>query len=155
MDAFVRRLAVLSVLWALAELLLPEGGQQRLARMTVSALVMAALLSALGGLGDLRIEAGQPAMAQAAAPTEEGYLRAALSAAANQLETYCAGFARRAGYPAQAAVWLTHEGAVDRVELRLKPAEAPLLSPQELAQALAAELGLPPDAVRLAGEGTP
>ena len=44
MDAFVRQLTVLSVLWSLSELLLPEGRLQKMARMTVSVLVMAALI---------------------------------------------------------------------------------------------------------------
>ena len=91
MDAFVRQLAVLSVLWSLSELLLPEGRLQKMARMTVSS-----------------------------------YARAALSAAANQAEGYCVRLARRAGYEARAAVYLTMEGAVDHIDLWLTPGEAPL-----------------------------
>ena len=55
MDAFVRQLAVLSVLWSLSELLLPEGRQQKMARMTVSVLVMTALLSGMGKLVQSRL----------------------------------------------------------------------------------------------------
>ena len=55
MDAFVRQLAVLSVLWSLSELLLPEGRLQKMARMTVSVLVMAALISGLGNLMNIQV----------------------------------------------------------------------------------------------------
>ena len=63
MDAFVRQLAVLSVLWSLSELLLPEGRLQKMARMTVSVLVMAALVSGLGSLMDIQLESALPAAA--------------------------------------------------------------------------------------------
>ncbi len=59
MDAFVRQLAVLSVLWSLSELLLPEGRLKKMARMTVSVLVMAALVS---GLGSWRARCPPPRM---------------------------------------------------------------------------------------------
>ena len=67
MDAFVRQLAVLSVLWSLSELLLPEGRLQKMARMTVSVLVMAALVSGLGSLMDIQLESALPAAADASA----------------------------------------------------------------------------------------
>ena len=106
MDAFVRQLAVLSVLWSLSELLLPEGRLQKMARMTVSVLVMAALVSGLGSLMDIQLESALPAAADASAGGDS-YARAALSAAANQAEGYCVRLARRAGYEARAAVYLT------------------------------------------------
>lgn len=77
MDAFVRQLAVLSVLWSLSELLLPEGRLQKMARMTVSVLVMAALISGLGNLMNLQVESALPAVSDAAA-VGESYVRAAV-----------------------------------------------------------------------------
>ena len=150
MEAFVRQLAVLSVLWALTELLLPEGRQQKMARMTVSALVMAALVSGIGGLLSLPAESGLPdAAAATAAAGRQSYARAALSAAANQAEAYCVHLARRAGWEARAAVYLTAEGAVDHIDLRLESGEAPLTDGETLRQTIAGQLGIAPDRIRL------
>lgn len=150
MDAFVRQLAVLSVLWSLSELLLPEGRLQKMARMTVSVLVMAALISGLGSLMDIQVESALPAAADAAA-AGESYVRAALSAAANQAEAYCVRIARRAGYEARAAVFLTVEGAVDHIDLWLTPGEAPLLDAETVARTIAEGLAVPRERVRLDG----
>ena len=148
MDAFVRQLAVLSVLWSLSELLLPDGRLQKMARMTVSVLVMAALVSGLGSLMDIQLESALPAAADASAGGDS-YARAALSAAANQAEGYCVRLARRAGYEARAAVYLTMEGAVDHIDLWLTPGEAPLLDAEEVARTIADELAVPGERVLL------
>ena len=148
MDAFVRQLAVLSVLWSLSELLLPEGRLQKMARMTVSVLVMAALVSGLGSLMDIQLESALPAAADASAGGDS-YARAALSEAANQAEGYCVRLARRAGYEARAAVYLTMEGAVDHIDLWLTPGEAPLLDAEEVARTIADELAVPVERVLL------
>ena len=148
MDAFVRQLAVLSVLWSLSELLLPEGRLQKMARMTVSVLVMAALVSGLGSLMDIQLESALPAAADASAGGDS-YARAVLSAAANQAEGYCVRLARRAGYEARAAVYLTMEGAVDHIDLWLMPGEAPLLDAEEVARTIADELAVPVERVLL------
>lgn len=150
MDAFVRQLAVLSVLWSLSELLLPEGRLKKMARMTVSVLVMAALVSGLGSLMDIQVESALPAAADAVAGGES-YTRAALSAAANQAEAYCVYLARRAGYEARAAVYLTLEGAVDHIDLSLAAGEAPLLDEEELARTIAGQLAISPELVHLKG----
>lgn len=150
MDAFVRQLAVLSVLWSLSELLLPEGRLQKMARMTVSVLVMAALVSGLGSLMDIQVESALPVVSDAAA-VGESYARAAVSAAANQAETYCVQLARRAGYEARAAVFLTVEGAVDHIDLWLTPGEAPLLDAETVARTIAEGLAVPRERVRLDG----
>lgn len=150
MDAFVRQLAVLSVLWSLSELLLPEGRLQKMARMTVSVLVMAALISGLGNLMNIQVESALPAVSDAAA-VGESYARAAVSAAANQAETYCVQLARRAGYEARAAVFLTVEGAVDHIDLSLTPGEAPLLDAETVARTIAEGLAVPRERVRLDG----
>lgn len=150
MDAFVRQLAVLSVLWSLSELLLPEGRLQKMARMTVSVLVMAALISGLGNLMNLQVESALPAVSDAAA-VGESYVRAALSAAANQAEAYCVYLARRAGYEARAAVYLTLEGAVDHIDLWLTAVEAPLIDAEAVARTVAEELAVPRERVRLEG----
>lgn len=150
MDAFVRQLAVLSALWSLSELLLPEGRLQKMARMTVSVLVMAALVSGLGSLMDIQVESALPVVSDAAA-VGESYARAAVSAAANQAETYCVQLARRAGYEARAAVYLTLEGAVDHIDLSLTPGEAPLLDAETVARTIAEGLAVPRERVRLDG----
>ena len=133
MDAFVRQLAVLSVLWSLSELLLPEGRLQKMARMTVSVLVMAALVSGLGSLMDIQLESALPAAADASAGGDS-YARAALSAAANQAEGYGVRLARR---------------AVDHIDLWLMPGEAPLLDAEEVARTIADELAVPVERVLL------
>ena len=51
--------------------------------------------------------------------------------------------ARRAGYEARAAVYLTMEGAVDHIDLWLTPGEAPLLDAEEVARTIADELAVP------------
>ena len=50
MNAFIRQMAVLSVLWAFCEMLLPEGRQRRAVRLTVSLMMAASLLSSLSAL---------------------------------------------------------------------------------------------------------
>lgn len=159
MNAFVRRLAALSVLWALCELLLPEGGQQRLARFTVSAMVMISLVSALGGLLGVRMDTAPtaPAVAQAA-PDESHYRMAALRSLANQAQGLCQRVAARAGYRAVAAAYLGMDGALDHVELALEPMEGQtaLCAPAELAARLADALGAEPSRIWLTdGTGAP
>ncbi len=105
MNAFVRQIAVLSVLWSLCELLLPDGRQQKMARMTVSILVMAALISAVSGLLGTQVQAvGLPALAQTVEEAgARSYARIALQAAANQTERFVISLARQAGYSARGA----------------------------------------------------
>lgn len=149
MGAFVRQLAVLSVLWSLCELLLPDGKQQKLVRMAVSLLVMAALIGGVEKM--LHAQAPHmPAFADKAwVVQEQSYADAALRAAANSMENLCVHTARRAGYDARAAVYLTREGAVERIELRLSPREAPpLMDAQALCAALARQLNVPTDTIR-------
>lgn len=157
MNAFVRQLAVLSVLWALCELILPDGRQQQLARMTVSVLVMTSLLSTAGGLLGSAGKHPQPVLAyQAAQASQESYRRTLLSARANQAEAYCERLAQRAGYEAAAAVYLTQQGAVDHILLRLAALQA-LMPPEEVQKTLAEQLGIDREKIRLSigsAEGT-
>ena len=154
MSAFVRQIAVLSVLWAMCELLLPEGRQQRMVRMTASLLVMAALLSTVGSwLGSAR--SAQPAMTQTVQQTaEDTYRRTALVAFANQLESYCVRMAQRAGYQAGAEVYLTLDGELDHVKLTLNQPEAALISSARLAQTLSQQLDVDEQRIWLSVEGT-
>lgn len=154
MSAFVRQIAVLSVLWAMCELLLPEGRQQRMVRMTASLLVMAALLSTVGSwLGSAR--SAQPAMTQTVQQTaEDTYRRTALVAFANQMESYCVHMAQRAGYQAGAEVYLTLDGELDHVKLTLNQPEAALISSARLAQTLSQQLGVDEQRIWLSVEGT-
>ena len=152
MNAFVRRLSALSVLWALCELLLPDGRQLKLARLAVSALVMASLVSGLGGLLGSRVELAwsEPAMAQSQ-PDEGAYARAALTSMANQAQGLCERVANRAGYDAAAAVYLRQDGSLSHAELRLSPREGspPLMTQAEVASRLAALFNADQDAIRL------
>lgn len=142
MNAFVRQLAVLSILWALCELLLPSGRQQPLVRMTASVLVITALLSTVGQwLGQASHQAAPALIQQADQSWTQSYRRAAVTAAANQLKRYCEHLAQRAGYEAEATVFLTLEGTLERAEVTVN-AQAPLLSAPELRQELARRLGV-------------
>ena len=51
---------------------------------------------------------------------------------ATQLENWCVRAAGRAGYEARASVWLTRDGALEKVQLSLDDAEAPLPLPPSL-----------------------
>ena len=150
MNAFVRQLAVLSVLWALCELILPGGKQQQMVRMTVSMLVMTALLSTAGSLLKPLYGEASPALAQqAAAVSQASYRHTALTAWANQAENHCVRLSQRAGYEAQAAVYLTMQGAIDHIVLRLKGGEQALMPLAELQQMLADQLSIRVEQVQI------
>ncbi len=150
MNGFVRRMAVLSVLWALCELLLPDGKQQPMARMTVSVLVMSALLSSLGQLLNERVEtaAFTHSIIQ---PAQSGYHQMALRASANQVESYCVRQARKAGYDAQAAVWIRMDGTLEKIRLTLGGQATALLPPEELAGHLADQLAIDEEIIEWEG----
>lgn len=155
MNAFVRQLAVLSVLWALCELILPVGKQQQMVRMTVSMLVMTALLSTAGSL--LRPPYGEasPALAQqAAAASQASYRRTALTAWANQAESYCVRLAQCAGYAAQAAVYLTQQGRIDHIVLKVQDEQHTLMNIPELQQTLAEQLSIREEQIQITDGGT-
>jgi len=153
MNTLVRQVAVLSVLWALCELLLPDGRYQRMVRLTASLLVMAALLSTVGDWLGLQQNARPAAAAQLQQTSEKEYLRTALAAAANQLESWCVKMAKRAGYQAQACVWLQMDGGLDHIELVLENAGGAFLSPGELRAAMAEALGTQTERIRISPEG--
>lgn len=159
MNAFVRQLAVLSVLWSLCELLLPEGRQQKMVRMTVSVLVMVALLSAVSRMlkTDLQTE-GIPALSSSVQQTaEESYLRTALQTAANQMESLCIRLANRAGYDASAAVYLRLNGSVEQITLRLAgwldETSPPLADGEALARIISEQTGVETWAIQIAEDG--
>lgn len=131
MNGIVRRLTALSVLWSMLEILMPQGRQQAAVRMTMGVLMMTALMSSAGQL------LGQPASwpawtertAQAARQThQQAYIRAM----ANQVESYCVRQAQKAGYGAQAAVWMRMDGGLEKIGLKLWKEGTVLMSPQEL-----------------------
>lgn len=148
MNALIRQIVVLSVLWAVCEMLLPNGSQQHFVRMTVSVLVMTALLSTAGEL--LRTEPKiSPVLAQQAVQTSaDSYRTAVLRSAANQAASYCRRLAERAGYEAQVSAFLTQDGQLERIDLELTE-RAPLLSDQKLAQTIAEQFKIHPDKIRL------
>ncbi len=163
MGGFLRQVISLSGLWALAELLLPEGSLHKAARLCMSLITMAVLLvsmvdlvsgwlntslpeDAMEGLGAL---AQQSAEAAPAAATGAGYVEAYLTAQANQAENLCLRMARQAGYQARAAVYLRQDGGLERMQVQLLgPAPGPegtratpLLAAAELRTALAKAFG--------------
>ncbi len=141
MNGFVRKLAVLSVLWALCELILPDGKQQPMVRMTVSVLVMTALLGSVGQLFQAQPEASAFS-AQVVQKAEGSYRQTALRAAANQVQSFCVRQASRAGYEARAAVWMGANGAVERIRLTLPRTQTALVSPEQLRELVADQLGI-------------
>ena len=152
MNALVRQIAALSVLWAMCELLLPEGRYQPVVRMTASLLVISALLTTVSGwLGqETNVQPVFSMRVQQAA--EEAYQRTAVTAMANQLEHYCVRMAQRAGYQAQAVVYMTMDGALAQVQLTLGQSEAPFLSPTELRGVLAEQLNVAEMCIQLTVE---
>ncbi|NLO85858.1 MAG: hypothetical protein GX096_10595 [Clostridiales bacterium] len=139
MNAFIRQLAVLSIVWSLCEMLLPDGRQQKMARMTVSILVMAALVTAIGTMlgQDVTSFAQVPAFSEQTTPTEQlPYSHTALRSVANQAENLCVRMANSAGYQASAGVYLREDGALDHIELcilqRLGDDVPPLISEDDL-----------------------
>ena len=154
MNALVRQIAVLSVLWAVCELLLPDGKHQHMVRVTASLLVMTALLTTVNGwLGS--VSDAQPTMMTVVQQTADNtYRRTALTAMANQIQNYCERMASRAGYLANAAVYLNMEGAVDHVNLTIHQQEGPMVSAERLAGMLADQLGVDREQIRLSVEGS-
>lgn len=136
MNGLIRQMAVLSVLWSLCELLLPEGRAHKAARMTASVLVMTALLAGAGRLmrtpfPELTVLA--PRMQQAAAQT---YQETALRVAANQVRDDCQRLAERAGYQGRFTAYLTLEGRIDHIEGCLTALETPIQTAEALRQLL-------------------
>lgn len=127
MNAFVRQMAALSVLWALCELLLPEGRAQQAVRLTAGVLVMTALLMSAGWLMEQRLPAMTALAPQVQQATSASYGETALRSAANQVKADCQRLAQRAGYQAEAKVFLTMDGAVEQIQLSLIPTETPPL----------------------------
>ena len=148
MDALIRQIVVLSVLWAVCEMLLPDGKLQQMARMTLSVLVMTALLSTAGEMLGA-VPQTKPALAQQAAQrSTHSYRTAVLRSCANQAASYCRQLAQRVGYDADASVFLTQEGQLERIELRLV-SQMPLMSQEELIHALASQFAIPQEKINL------
>lgn len=154
MNALVRQIAVLSVLWAVCELLLPDGKHQQMVRMTASLLVMTALLTTVSSwLGGA--QSARPVMTAVVQQTaEDTYQRTALTAMANQIRNHCERLAERSGYRAEAAVYLTLDGGLDHVQLMLDQPETALVSAERLCRTLAQQLGVEEERIRLSVEGT-
>lgn len=151
MNALIRQVVVLAVLWAVCELLLPTGNLQQMVRMTVSALVLTALIStaaqALHSFSPM-----PPLMQQATVATSATYQQTVLRSAANQLANYCRRLASSGGYEADVMVWLTEEGGIDSIELSLMESQ-PLIKPNALAEIIAAQLDISRQQIHLAENG--
>lgn len=154
MNALIRQIAVLSALWTVCELLLPDGKHQHMVRMTASLLVMTALLTTVSGWLGRAPEAAPVMTVAVQKASEEAYRRTALTASANQIESWCRRMAERAGYQASAAVYLTMDGALDHVQLVIQPSGQALMTPERLAVTLADQLGVQREQIRLSVEGT-
>lgn len=148
MNGFVRQLAALSVLWSLCELVLPDGKQQQMVRMTVSVLVMTALLGSMGRMlsGSVELPAWSVQIHQTGT---QSYQQTALTALASQVENWCVRRAQRAGYQAAAVVWVTQTGALEKIEMTLSARQPPLITPGELRSQLAEALQINPEQIRL------
>ncbi len=149
LNAFIRQLVALAGVWALCEMLMPEGRQQQMVRLVISLMVMAALIASLGKLlGAVQaVPSFAPAVSAQTQPVG-GYQRLALASLANQAENLCLRTAEKAGYQARAAVYLRMDGSLERVELYLaRGQEPPLLDENALAQAAAQLLKAQPQQV--------
>ncbi len=152
MNQTVRQVAALSVLWAMCELLIPNEKYRQAVRLTAGLLVMSVLLSSAGKfLGSETI--AQPAVARSETVTQRAYLCTALSAAANQVSSYCEHMAQRAGYQAETCVFLAMDGAVERIEITLRKDGNALLSPEELCHTLAKQMDIDAQRILLTTEG--
>ena len=152
MNSLIRQITALSVLWTVCELLLPEGKYQPMVRMTASLLVMTALMTTIAGwLGHALQDVPAITLAVQQA-SENAYQRTALTAAANQLENWCVRMAEKAGYQASAAVYLTLDGALDHVQMAVRPSEHPLMTTERLAGVLAEQLGVSREQILLSEE---
>lgn len=143
MNAFIRQMAVLSVLWAFCEMLLPEGRQRRAVRLTVSLMMAASLLSSLSALLPTAAEPSRETFAffQQGGGNEPAR-RLALQSAAREAEAFLVRLAGRAGYDAQGKVWLDMDGALCQAEVTLSPREGQslLLTADQLRQKIAQTL---------------
>jgi len=152
MGMFLRQIIALSALWALSELLMPEGGISSMARLVISLLVMAVLMTsaidALNGWAGVEVSVTQSLGAAALESAEEmqqrteaGYAQAYLRSLANQAEDTCVRMAKGAGYAADTAVYLRDDGSLERIDLRVRHplygGTQPLISAEDLRQRIA------------------
>ncbi|MBE5815961.1 MAG: hypothetical protein E7320_12325 [Clostridiales bacterium] len=149
MEAFVRQLVALAGLWALCELLLPEGRQQRMVHMAVSLMVMAALIGSLSSLAGQTPAVQWPVLALQNAMPVTGYDRIALKSTAEQAALLCSRTAQRAGYTASAVVRLHTDGSLAAVDMYLqRGGQPPLMAEDSLCGALAELLGAERERIR-------
>lgn len=149
MKELIRQTAVLSTLWALCELILPQGGSQRLVRLTAGILMLTALLGTAGRAFDQAASLETALTISMQRASSEVYQRTALMAMANQLQGYCERMARRAGYAAQAEAALCMDGSLDHV--RVKLSGNGLIPPAELRLRLAQQLNTQEERIWLEG----
>jgi hypothetical protein len=154
-NGFVVRLAVLSVLWAFCEMLLPEGKSRRMVQFIVSLMMMLSLIGFTADLlGREAPHAGNMPVLAETSPGVEGR-RIFLQARANQLRSYAIGLGERAGFRTDATVYMQENGAVERMELTLWKREngPPIMTGTALAETLARTLDILPEKVVLRTEG--
>ena len=144
MNEFLRKLAALGVLTSLCELLAPDGGMRRIARLTIGLLTTALLLSALLSLKQGLLGNSAPSVETAmfssfeaaSAQEEERYRSLALQSRANQVKAVCEQMLKTAGYLGTATVLVTQDGVISSIQLDMT-ADAPLVSVEELSSRVA------------------
>ncbi len=170
MGSFLRGVVALGAVWALSELLLPEGGSQRAVRLILSLMVMTVLVGALSdGLSQLTGEM-RPSMTESLglaatqgyqqnqARQQQTYTRTYLRSLANQAEAVCIRMGSGAGYALTAQVFLHESGGLERIDLKLKgvlrEGSPPLMTPEALRQAITKAFQTEDFRVRLMEDGT-
>lgn len=156
MNGFVVRLVVLSVMWAVCEMLLPEGKTRQAVRFVVSLLVMLSLMAFMGEA--LKAETFAPEDTMVFTAGQDSCAgRIYLRSRANQTRDYVAALCRRAGYEADVTVYLTMDGATERIELTLwtRDGQEPLMNGTELGQSIREALLLEERALRITEKAAP
>lgn len=169
MNAFLRQMAVLGILTALAEHLLPEGGLQKAGRMVMGLLMMLTILTAVLQLMKLPLPdiAGisrfQQRQELGSLDKPGSYRDVVLNSLRRQVQDAAERAAQRAGYPGVTArAELSYGGDILRVRLAVQAGEVPAFqgesAPREEYRALidgvAAALSLSQEQILVESGGT-
>lgn len=156
MNGFVVRLVVLSVMWAVCEMLLPEGKTRQAVQFVVSLLVMLSLLAFMDETLKAQIPPAEEKAIFAEGP-ESCAGRIYLRSRANLLRDYVVALSKRAGYEAEATVYLTMDGAPERIELTLwtRDGQPPLMNGTELGQSIRTALQLEEKVLQITEKALP
>ncbi len=169
MNAFLRQMAVLGILTALAEHLLPEGGLQKAGRLVMGLLMMFTILTAILNLlkmplPDVAALFRFQQQAELTALTEpQSYRDAVLESLRRQVQDAAERAAKSAGYPGVTArAELSQNGEILDIRLGVQAEDVPAfqgetasrLKYQALISGVAAALTLKEDRIFLESGGT-